>query len=703
MNEDDLRAFEPVLFQEIGPNVTFNANFCRNPMCPHFGPAPTAETYRARYTVKAVEDRPHDRTYECNFCGMSWPLLSNQSLRTAYAWFKRQSIPFAACPTPDCVNEGVNIFEYRRRYRGDGKSRPHLARCSCRSRTTGEAIGRAGITLGEAIDLQGTDAGIAQRLEEVFRSSHDRGGLRDRIDNLLAYRDFYIGRSRYLRTLRALAPRMRDFHSYCNAGLLAEDFPERLARLFGEETGGGKPDGLRGSPFNGVATLRTDAVGISLRKPKRSNRSREEERDQDRHHLLHVQITALRIDRSHDMDEERGSTHFVLAAHPFVVLTTNRKKGGWLPKRRELGTMFEDAVSPVADRQYDHLFHEGTDHGKDAHLKGQQSYMAAGGLFMRPDYAALAHFMVVKDLTDRFRRVTLCMDGDRTAYAHAVAAFAEDLRAGRDEGSLECPRAEIAVLQAKRRSRKGGVSPEEQDRICDRENERVDREWQDRIAAMLEEDGTLDIGEADAEARTAKAKALLFRQATAGGWAEDAKWAWRERPTQKGNRLLTVLWFSQGPDRTGPPNEIVDEFLRRSSLQSVDTAIKRLRDTFSSGRRPESRAGGGITYYRSSRSAKVVACQIWLYCFLSNYLRLRIEPRKQGAGLLGLVRREDRRRFNMARRLQFRLGWDHAIEITEKTGHGQETLPRRRPAGTALLAIGASGPGGRGRARAPAS
>ncbi len=108
-----LGAFEPVLFQEIGPNVTFNANFCRNPMCPHFGPAPPAEAYRALYTVKAVEDRPYDRTYECNFCGMSRPLLSNRSLRAAYVWFKRQSIPLAARPTPGSLQFARMLTEER--------------------------------------------------------------------------------------------------------------------------------------------------------------------------------------------------------------------------------------------------------------------------------------------------------------------------------------------------------------------------------------------------------------------------------------------------------------------------------------------------------------------------------------------------------------------------------------------------------------
>ena len=687
MAKEDLRAFEPIPFPEIGPNVTFNANFCRNPMCPNFGPAPDAETCAARYTVKAVEDRPRDRTYECNFCRMSWPLLSNRSLRAAHAWFKRQSVPFAACSTPGCVNEGVNVFEYSRRYRKDSKAKPHLARCRCPGRPT--------VPLGEIIDLRGIRAEVASRLEEVFRSARDRGGLRDKIDNLLAYRDYAIRRSRYLRTLKRLAPRLRDFHSYCNTGLMAQDYLAQLDRLFGEESGGEKPDALRGSPFNGVATLRTDAASISLGKRKKSNRSRAEDRDHDRHHLLQVQMTALRIDRSHVTDEKRGSTHFLLAAHPFVVFRKKKKKGKAVPEDDDPGKMFEDAARPVADRQYDHLFHEGTDHGRDAHLKGQQSYMAAGGLFMRPDYAELAHFMVVRDLTARFRRVTLCMDGDRTAYANATAAFAEDLRTVCHHGDMECRRVEIAVLQAQGRSGKGGVSREEQDRICDLENERVVREWDDRLAARLEEAGAADLGEADRRLLVVKAKVELFEQVTIGGWAADATWGWRKRPTQRGNRLLAVLWLSQGPDRDGPPNAIIDEFLRRASLQSVDTAIKGLRDTFSSGRRPESRAGGGITYYRSSRDAEVAACQIWLYGFFSNYLRFRIEPRKQRAGLLGLLRGEDRKRFDIAGLLEFQLNWDHAIEITEKTGHGQETLPRRRPAGPVLPAVSASGAGGR--------
>ena len=54
MDEADRRAFDPIPFPEIGPGVEFNANFCRNPMCPNFGPAPDQDAYKNRYRVKAA-------------------------------------------------------------------------------------------------------------------------------------------------------------------------------------------------------------------------------------------------------------------------------------------------------------------------------------------------------------------------------------------------------------------------------------------------------------------------------------------------------------------------------------------------------------------------------------------------------------------------------------------------------------------------
>ena len=45
MKDIDREAFEPVPFPEVEPGFTFNANFCRNPMCPNFGPAANPDDY----------------------------------------------------------------------------------------------------------------------------------------------------------------------------------------------------------------------------------------------------------------------------------------------------------------------------------------------------------------------------------------------------------------------------------------------------------------------------------------------------------------------------------------------------------------------------------------------------------------------------------------------------------------------------------
>ena len=34
----------------------FNVNFCRNPMCPNFGPAPNRKAYAERYKVDAYSN-----------------------------------------------------------------------------------------------------------------------------------------------------------------------------------------------------------------------------------------------------------------------------------------------------------------------------------------------------------------------------------------------------------------------------------------------------------------------------------------------------------------------------------------------------------------------------------------------------------------------------------------------------------------------
>ena len=699
-----LRAFEPIPFPQVEPGFAFNANFCRNPMCPNFGPAPEPDAYACRYTIRGGSTGAAGSRYKCNRCGMESRLLSNRSLRAAYVWFKRQSVPFAACKDEACANYGINAFEHWDRYERDRKSRlPHRIRCrACGSaRDIGEPFG----LWERGVSPKVTDG----RMAALFK--HVRVGLGMRVSMVLL-EDPGVGFKLYQRMLGRLGRQLRDYQSYGNAGLMAPGYTKRLRRLF-MNANDGKAPGPADTPFNGVATLRTDMMSVSLRTPT--------EAYAQRYQLLPVLMTALRI--------HNPRTWFLLAAHPCAVFHARD-----MPKKLKRGQppgMSEaviDAKRPLPDRRFDHLDHYGTIHPKKRGKgKGERetSYLGAGGLFMRRDYADIAHFMVLRDLTRRFEQVTFCMDGDRKAYRSAAAVFAGDLRTPVHDDRTLCRRdpprrrVEIAVIQT--RPIRGRKKPRQQEDDPPAPDDGLDEEWEEREDGAPgdegDEDGDPDeaweeredkppapggdpFGDRDevweeqqakaveawetqldtvrrqagiaswteAPEALATAKARLFVQPMRGAWSV-GNWAWLNYPPKPGFRTA-LLWLSQGPDRAGAPEGEVEAFLKYASLQSVDSAIQVMRRRAPAARRPRFRADGNPSYTESSESLRPVISGIWLSWFAMNYARPWTDPERMPARVLGLMRREDHGGFNIARRLRIRLGRDHASEMTERIGNG---------------------------------
>ncbi len=152
---------------------------------------------------------------------MTARLLSNRSLRAAYVLFKSQSIPFAACPGEGCENYGVNAFEHRERYRRNSGRDSHRLRCrKCRS----------GVELGKAFNLEDRPEdreAIDRRLTTIFK--HVRVGLGMRVPMALLENpaiEFQL----YQGMLSCLGRQIRDYHSYCNAGLMAPGYPAHVRR-----------------------------------------------------------------------------------------------------------------------------------------------------------------------------------------------------------------------------------------------------------------------------------------------------------------------------------------------------------------------------------------------------------------------------------------------------------------------------------------
>ncbi|MCY4503660.1 MAG: hypothetical protein OXE57_19155 [Alphaproteobacteria bacterium] len=625
MEEADLQAFKPILFQEIGPKVKFNANFCRNPMCPNFGPAPDLDAYRERYKVEAYPDFLFDRRYTCLACGISSRLLSNRSLRAAYVWFKRQSIPFAACDRAGCPNEGVNAFEYWSRYRFDKETDAHKIRCGqgrrCRSsRHLGEAL-----NLPRHLDDPGE---LERRMAWVFK--HLRGGVT--VTNMLqvfGVDDKRLTPDHYGAVLRNVAARIRDYQSYCNTDFMAPGYPDSLDTLFRAANDGAAP-GVSDNPFNGMAALQTDALFVPVRLPRAGYPGRERQ--------LPVLVTALRL--------HEPASLFVLAVHPCAVF----RDGNAMP--RDPGEALADAMRPVAERQFDHLLHYGTDHGQNA-LSGQKSsYLGGSALLMRDEYAELAHFMVVKDLTHQFERVLLTMDGKHTAYRSAAAVFAGNIQT-RCEDDPACRRAEIAIVQTVQTVKAG---------------QRIGRlpSWGGQLAILAKDwrDRTPEGPDGPAP----EAKATLFRRVMSSARTDEGSWAWPRRRRER--EVLAVLWLSQGPDREWPPeSDTVGALLRYTSLQRVNTAIGMIRSYATYLERPEVRSGGGAKYVKAAENIELLSCQAWLAWFTANYGRtVDRTGGKRPADLVGIEHDVGPIAFEVAERETLRLGWREAEEMTERLG-----------------------------------
>ena len=676
MHESNLKAFEPIPFPQVRPGFRFNANFCRNPMCPDFGSAPDMDAYADRYTIVSADFLGDARHYKCKTCGGSWRLMSNRSLREAFVWFKSQSIPFAACPRESCEYFGINAFEYPKCYRPDTGRELHKLRCrKCRS----------SVTLGEALNMEeekGEEAVMDRRLATVFK--HVRVGLGMR-NSMVLLEDPDVHFNLYLSMLSCLGRQIRDYHSYCNAGLMAPGYLKRLRRLFMNANDGKEP-GPADSPFNGIATLRFDTMKVSLRTPTAAYRHR--------HHLLPVAMTVMRI--------HEPTRWFVLAAHPYAVFQQRH-----MPVRDWRRNVFEDRDDvdlPFEQRRFDHLYHaytahkevgnnreEGESQGKTRGKgpKGrvrEASYLGAKGYLMRPDYASVAHFMVVRQMTRRFRQVTFCMDGDPGAYRSAAAVFAGDMRkppgplawgAPRVEDptsacgdSPHSRRVEIAVLQMERVKKKNWNDKDlfptpNMDKRWNEEKTRIATAWESRIKEEMEAAG-LDRWQANPR-DIDKAKAVLFRGTMRGGLGKDGGWS-RFQFVPRANLRAMLLWLSQGP-RDWPPEGDVNSFLRFASLQSVDSAIQVMRRRAPAAQRPRFRADSNATYIEASENLRAAMCGIWLAWFNMNYHRPWHAPEDMPSRILGLMHEKDMATgFNIALRLRLRLGWNEAKEITGRIG-----------------------------------
>ena len=278
------------------------------------------------------------------------------------------------------------------------------------------------------------------------------------------------------------------------------------------------------------------------------------------------------------------------------------------------------------------------------------------GKMVKSPYAEVAHFLVVRHMLKRYRRVFFYTDASYDLTGSVMIAMHDWVRSGR---------AHMAVLQHEKlgmRERKPDYQPP---RPREEALPRAIKEMEARFAHLVDEElaktGDL-LG--DEESRVRRARAAVWQAAPQGAASVDGKFAWPDFPGDtKAYRNCRTLWLSRGPNDAPEDGH---ELLIGTTLQSVDSACRALRKRVNTFKRP-GKSAKGTSYVESAYRAEQAIGELQTYLLMRNYAR-RAGKRRWSkaiipAAVLGL---SDGEEVDMAALLwSFRLGNTHAREVSE--------------------------------------
>ena len=188
------------------------------------------------------------------------------------------------------------------------------------------------------------------------------------------YDQFDISPVVYYASLRRIAARLRDYHSFRNAALRRPEGPHS----------------------DGPAHVYTDVMEVSLQAYRRDRR----------HAILGVIVSTMMARRK----------IFVLGAHPYFL-------PAHLCPEDDLA---RDESRPEWERRWCSVLHADTPVDPDLsddEMEKAEPDVDRGGYFIVPPYAQVAHFLVVQKMLSRFDNIHWYMDGARELSKAALVAL----------------------------------------------------------------------------------------------------------------------------------------------------------------------------------------------------------------------------------------------------------------------------------------
>ena len=549
---------------------------CRNPMCENFAlPLVNQGGEDERYSVEEVGDATKVR---CRSCRQTVTPHPNQAVRPVARYFLSLSLPFAACPDSACPNYGANVFESywphrkilaNRRYR---KNRETAARC----RGCG-----ANVTVGESLALHGSLAEQRSSADEVVkgvltgtRAGHTRWW-------------HGINGNTYQARLFRVGARLQSYHAWLNAKLLKNRSGVDVSKM-------------------GLVYTRVFEAPLRC------------QGEVHRHRTLKIIVSVLAVNR----------TSYVLAAHPYFLPV----EYGPAP-----GADYMDGESGLPSQEFreewkciEHPAHDtfkSTETPEEMMRNRADLNQWGRGCYINDRYAKLAHFLVIRKMMSRFKRVCYYSDVADKLSGPAMVALGDDIRERK---------AEVVLCSRRLKGGKGGADP---------------MSWRD----------TRDMG------------SELRRKELRKAWAEaeaqtekvDGENPWVRFPRPVGREVeCRSLWLTRMPNKTF---EEAEEPLLYATIQPADTAIGRacLRLPCIDG--VDKSSDEGRRYAATYENPQAVVSECSIYFLARNYSAMSWDDSTVPARELGLIK--DRAPFSHAREigkivLAFRLGLTHAERLS---------------------------------------
>ncbi len=648
-----------------------DVNFCFNTMCGNFGLS--AEQANARNAPYRIRKNNRALSLMCPECGQTQRMYNNQAVDDLFLHVLKNHLLHEYCPVPECENHRINVYEHypERYYRGSGEvptdpeklaKFDYMVRCkSCTQRLKAQKEQEA-LEKQEALEafkaLEKQDALEALKALEKLEAPEEEEeeeelkkkkksdrfklgvtwGLNPAASSPMNVRMFMklatngAGPSAMADIIEcgtsAYYPRLHALARACNA-ISAQHLMELQTKEFADKTD--------------CVHLYSDIMDISVFLGTKTSRTT----------LLRILITST----------DYGGSFFVLAVTPMFV-----------PGEIDEEKLLPKAKLYVSNQPHAHLQWGGTpiDGSSVVGKQNRRSYnyptLGLEGYFVPSSYGAIAHFLVLRKMLSRIRRVVHYVDNESVLKTAALTAFADKIQKqqcevvavritqhmkGQVAQSLHDEKA-VSVAGEKSNSeeandKQGSSSDKRPDSpmlaeegrqayrkemLCKATKE-LATSINTAVATYVEESKEIAGGkgkEGEKKKITGKRypneRACVYRLAVNNKdiekedlnlWVKDPFW-----PSFEPNRQY--LWLTRRPDPGKDPTEKEAELYMHGQHQPVDTYMGSVRQLISTAERSHLIAAtrfGRSGYISSPRTPKPVISEFMLHRFLWNFMRRR--------------------------------------------------------------------------------